>query len=285
MSKTEPKENLETKFEKLTIKNNFMFGAVMKNKRICKRVLECVLGIKIRDIKYPELEKSIDKSYDAKSIRLDVYVEDDDNTVYNIEMQTTDQKNLPKRTRYYQGMIDLNIIDKGAVYNTLKKSFVIFICDYDEFGKGRYIYTFRKKCIEVPDLELGDETTVIVLNTKGIVVDVDDELRRLLDYIGGKAPSDDLTRQMDDEVQKVRNNEDWRREYMTLLMRDNENLERGKEIGEMKKTVYAIREVNDENIGFVSRLLNVSEPFIYDVKELIKNNPEATDDEIAEKLI
>ena len=53
----------------------------------------------------------------------------------------------------------------------------------------------------------------------------------------------------------------------------------------MKKTVYAIREVNDENIGFVSRLLNVSEPFIYDVKELIKNNPEATDDEIAEKLI
>lgn len=97
--------------------------------------------------------------------------------------------------------------------------------------------------------------------------------------------SDDLTRQMDDEVQKVRNNEDWRREYMTLLMRDNENLERGKEIGEMKKTVYAIREVNDENIGFVSRLLNVSEPFIYDVKELIKNNPEATDDEIAEKLI
>ena len=43
----------------------------------------------------------------------------------------------------------------------------------------------------IPNLELGDETTVIVLNTKGVVVDVDDELKRLLDYIGGEKPSDE----------------------------------------------------------------------------------------------
>lgn len=56
-------------------------------------------------------------------------------------MQSTDKKNLPKRTRYYQGMIDLNIINKGEDYNKLKKSYVIFICDYDEFGLGRHIYS------------------------------------------------------------------------------------------------------------------------------------------------
>lgn len=71
---------------------------------------------------------------------------------------------------------------------------------------------------------------------------------------------------------------------MTLLMRDKENLERGKEIGTMT-TIVAAREVNEENIGIISRALHVSESFIYDVKELIKNNPEATDDEIVEKLI
>ena len=71
---------------------------------------------------------------------------------------------------------------------------------------------------------------------------------------------------------------------MTLLMRDKENLERGKEIGTMT-TIVAAREVNEENIGVISRALHVSESFIYDVKELIKNNPEATDDEIVEKLI
>ena len=51
--------------------------------------------------------------YDSKGIRLDVYVEDDKETIYNIEMQTSSNKNLPKRTRYYRGMIDLNILQTG----------------------------------------------------------------------------------------------------------------------------------------------------------------------------
>ena len=44
--------------------------------------------------------------------------------------------NLPKRMRYYQGMIDLNILEKGENYKNLKKSFVIFICTFDLFGLG-----------------------------------------------------------------------------------------------------------------------------------------------------
>ncbi len=43
------------------------------------------------------------------------------NSVYDIEMQTTLQKDLGKRTRYYQGMIDLNLIEKGAKYSKLKR--------------------------------------------------------------------------------------------------------------------------------------------------------------------
>lgn len=51
--------------------------------------------------------------------------------------------NLPKRMRYYQGMIDLNILEKGENYKNLKKSFVIFICTFDLFGLGR-MYTHLK---------------------------------------------------------------------------------------------------------------------------------------------
>ena len=88
----------------------------------------------------------MDFSYDSKSVRLDVYVEDEKNTVYNIEMQATSDKFLPLRIRYYHDMIDLNIIDKGELYSELKRSFVIFICTYDPFGKDRYIYTFDRSC-------------------------------------------------------------------------------------------------------------------------------------------
>lgn len=157
--------------EERSIKDNFVFGAVMQNPRKCKSLLECILGIKIRKIKYPELEKTIDKAIGSKSVRLDVYVEDEFDTIYNIEIQATNRKNLPKRSRYYQGIIDINIIDKGDDYKKLKKSYVIFICDYDEFGKGRHIYTFENMCLEEPGLRLGDDTVKIILNTKGTMDD------------------------------------------------------------------------------------------------------------------
>ena len=62
--------------EQLTIVDDFMFGAVMSNPKYCKPLLELVLGVKIRKIEYPELQKALNKRYGSKSIRLDVYVED-----------------------------------------------------------------------------------------------------------------------------------------------------------------------------------------------------------------
>ncbi len=111
-------------------------------------ILERALGIKISHIEYPKSQETIDISADAKSVRLDIYVEDGNNTVYNIEMQTTENKNLPKRTRYYQGMIDLNILEKGENYKDLKRSFVIFVCTFDLFGEGRKTSSGRLFCAD-----------------------------------------------------------------------------------------------------------------------------------------
>lgn len=69
--------------EEQTIKDDFMFGAVMTNPEICKLLLEHILGVKIRKLVYPELQKTIKHTMNGKSVRLDVYVEDDFHTVYN----------------------------------------------------------------------------------------------------------------------------------------------------------------------------------------------------------
>lgn len=160
------------KFEDLTISDDFMFGIVMRDPKYCKPFLETILNIKISRIEYPEDQKTINLSLDAKSIRLDVYVEDDFDTVYNIEMQNGHHKNLPKRTRYYQGMIDLNLLDKGMDYTQLKQSFVIFVCTFDPFHIGRHVYTVENRCVEDTNLLLNDATQKIILNTKGIFDDV-----------------------------------------------------------------------------------------------------------------
>lgn len=264
--------------EERSIKDNFVFGAVMQNPRKCKALLECILGIKIRKIKYPELEKTIDKAIGSKSVRLDVYVEDEFDTIYNIEIQATNRKNLPKRSRYYQGIIDINIIDKGDDYKKLKKSYVIFICDYDEFGKERHIYTFENMCLEEPGLRLGDDTVKIILNTKGTMDDVGEDVKELLHYIAGQEPKSELTRSLDAEVSRVKSSRKWRRKFMTLLMRDNEN----KTLGQYMKLVGQIRKINVNECKVASKFLDVDEEFIRDVIELLEEHPTMDDEEIAE---
>lgn len=98
----------QKKFEELELRDDFIFGKVMRNKALCKKTLEILLGIQIEDIDYPETQKAINITYQGKSVRLDVYVEDDKRSIYNAEMQQkSDEENirqLPKRSRYYQGI-------------------------------------------------------------------------------------------------------------------------------------------------------------------------------------
>ena len=73
--------------EELTVTDDFMFNAVMKNKEICIGLLERLLEIKIADIKYLEVQKSLKPYYNSKGVRLDVYVQGSDK-IFDIEVQT-----------------------------------------------------------------------------------------------------------------------------------------------------------------------------------------------------
>ncbi|MGN0484705.1 MAG: Rpn family recombination-promoting nuclease/putative transposase, partial [Lachnospiraceae bacterium] len=155
----------QKKYEELTITDDFMFCKIMTtHPRLCKHLLEMILKVKIKEIQFSESQKTIDLTADSKSVRLDVYVDDEKGTVYDIEMQTSSNFNLPKRSRYYQGMLDLNLLEKGVDYRQLPKTFVIFICTFDPFGKQLPIYTFSNRCHESDGLELGDETQKVFLN-------------------------------------------------------------------------------------------------------------------------
>lgn len=230
------------KFEELELKDDFMFGVVMRNPKYCKPFLETILNIKISRIEYPKSQEVIDLSADAKGVRLDIHVEDGKGTVYNVEMQASYKRALPKRMRYYQGMIDLNILEKGGSYHVLKQGLVIFVCTFDLFGKGRHMYTFENRCIQDLELGLGDGTVKVILNTKGTMDDVTPELKRLLNYIDGQEPEDDFTKELDQAVQSVRKNEKWRLDYMTLQMEYQEKFELGMEQGRKEGLQEGLKE-------------------------------------------
>lgn len=258
---------LEQTWEKLGITNDFMFGKIMQDTELCKELLQRILpDLKIDHIEYPELQKSIKTDIDAKGIRLDVYVKDKKGTVYTIEMQATDTKELPKRTRYYQGVIDLQLIEKGQTYNTLKPSYIIFICPFDVFEKGRHFYTFENICKEDKNLSLGDETTKIFLNADSNMDDVSKELKAFLDYVAGKKSEDTYVKKLEKAVKKARLNKEWRHEYMTLLMRERVAVEKGREEERKNIIIKMIKQ------GFTdSQILSVCDTSIEEIEDCKKS--------------
>ena len=207
-------------WEELTIQDNFLFQKVMRNKRLCQHLIEKILQIKIADITYPDTEKTIDIRLDSKSVRLDVYVKDDTGRVFDIEMQCTDEKDngLAKRTRYYQAMIDMDVLEKGDDYSALNPAYIIFICTFDAFDRGLPMYTFRNRCVEQNGIELNDEATKIFLNSKGDSEALDPDVRAFLRYVDGKAAEGVFVQEVDKEVRRVKQHDETRREYMTLAM-------------------------------------------------------------------
>lgn len=61
--------------------------------------------------------------------------------------------------------------------------------------------------------------------------DVSDDMKKFLEYIGGKMSDNLYVQELEAAVVEARKNKEWRHEFMTLEMRDRENLERGRIAG------------------------------------------------------
>jgi predicted transposase/invertase (TIGR01784 family) len=239
-----------------------------------------MLDIKIEKIKYIEVQKPIDVSVYAKSVRLDVYVKDDRHTIYNVEMQTSDTRELPKRSRFYQGIMDVNLISKGEYYKKLNESYVIFICTFDLFHKDRYRYTFKNVCTEDNSILLEDKTTKIFFNTKGVHGNISKELKSFFDYVEGNKCEAAFVKKLEQEIDKIKENDEWRQEYMTLLLRDQENIEQGREQGrEQGKELERLSQVarlikKGKAIEMITDFLGYDRGYVEKVKQLVEAYPD-----------
>lgn len=184
--------------------------------------------------------------------------------------------------RYYQGMLDINILEKGQDYTDLKKSFVIFICTYDPFGKEKYSYTFENRCISDHKLALGDEATKIVLNTKGTKGKASRELKQLLHFMDGMEPENDYTKELEQAVEEVKESEEWRREFMLMMERDRDHIK----IGRLADKVNIVRRFRNRNPEIaLTEIVEESLETISVILNLIDEHPEWDDERIAEEML
>ena len=252
--------------DELTLMDDYMFAQVMRDTRHLKPLLQFVLQVPIAKIELIEPQKTEKEGYDSKGIRLDLYVTDEQGVVYNVEVQTTSKKHLPKRMRYYQSTIDISILRPGVDYKELRKTFVIFICNYDPFGRNRYVYTFENICLEEPDLLFGDETVKVIVNTRGEIGEISEELKEVIRYLNDGTVSGQYSQELDTAVTAVKSNEERRLEYMTLAMHDmeirEEALEEGRQEGRQEGREEGFTKGKDEerlfNIRNAMKKLNLS---------------------------
>ena len=221
----------ETKFDDLTIQSNFMFKHVMGNKGLCQRFICNVMKCDVVDLEYIETEKELEPYFDSKCVRLDVIVVDRNNNRYNLEMQVrnvigkeTKLPLLPKRARYYQSVMDMDMLQKGQTYDKLSPLVLVFVCAFDLFKEGRYVYTFKSRCLENLDLELANDVTTMFLNANGVAGDVTPQMVNFLEYVKTQVPNDAYTRELEAEVARLKLDKEVRRKYMVLQaeLRDTE---------------------------------------------------------------
>ena len=227
----------------LTLMDDYMFGAVMQDEKLIRPLIEFILDIKIKSVTYIEPQRSMKSGFEAKGIRLDLYVEDENGVVYNVEVQTTRRKSLPRRMRYYQSVIDINVLSPGVDYAKLRQSYIIFICNHDPYGLGRYVYHFENRCVEQPDLPFGDDTVKVIVNTKGTVGTISDELREIIRYLDDGTVSGEYSRELEDAVNHVKSSEERRHEYMIMMVREQELIDQGVDIGRKNELLNSIRKL------------------------------------------
>ena len=268
-------QDLATKFANLTIQNDFIFKKVMSRKRICKHLLEELLQIEITDINYLEAEKTLEPEYTSRGIRLDIIVADDKNTHYNLEMQVKNNKNpdtdtyvLPKRSRYYQALLDIDLLQKGQPYDLLPPTFIIFICVFDFFEQDNYVYTFKKCCLENRELELPDEATTMILNTKGTHGDISKDLKSFYDYVNNHIVTTDFTKQIDDEISYLKLDTKVRREFMLMEARLLDERREGIAEGEANANIATAKRMMAKGCYSLEDIAELTNLSLADVEKL-----------------
>ena len=232
----------------LTIKDNFLFGAVMCVEENCKGFLEMVLGFSISSVVVSK-EKSMIYHPEYKGVRLDIYAEDENRTHCNVEMQVKKKTALGKRSRYYHSQMVMEALASGEDYETLPDTFVIFVCDFDPFGEHLYCYTFGNECRENKNAKLDDGSYTIFLSTKGEnEEEVPVELVRFLKFATADLEEseedfqDELVKQFQETIHSIKTDREMGERYMIFEEMLREEKQEGRLEGRIEGRIEATRE-------------------------------------------
>lgn len=284
------------KLQELTLFDKFLFDETMDIPEAHEAVLQIIFGDDNLKLLTPaQTEKEIRTTPWLRSIRLDVYAIDQEKRIYNTEAQKAEKKDLVKRSRFYQSLIDSSLLEPGEInFNQMNDTCIIMITPFDLFGEGRYQYTFRSRCDENPALSMEDGAIRIFLNSHGKnPEEVSPELIEFLKYMEStdaalaENSANEKLKKIHKHVSQIKASEEIGVKYMQKWEEKVLDIEKGREEGRILTEISVARFQfeNKRPAEDTAKILKLSVNDIKKMEELFRAYPEEKDIQIAARVL
>lgn len=240
--------------------SDLIFEWVMEDDENSLQILRAILPeLNIVKIHRPETQHEIKFPDQQRGVQFDVLIEDDKHRLYEVEMQVENNEDIGKRLRYYQSTLDAEALIKGTVgFSTLKETYVICLCAFDPFKKGKRRYVIRDHDDEDLTTEIDTGATKVVVNAKGTHGKITRDLEAIINVMNEQPdPGNRLAQRLRREIDVYNRDHERRRKLMNYEMRLQEKWENGVKVGVAKG--LAKGEVKGKVEGTLSTVTKVIE--------------------------
>lgn len=176
--------------QRLNLTDDVLFSEVMKYADACEYLMGRIMN---KSIKIKRLENEPQnfvqyaiRNIEGHSVCLDVYAEDSEGKICNIEMQKTNQDDIRRRLRMNGSLMDCRILEKGVEYDKLPETYLLCITGYCQFKSKQVKHEIKSFVNGDPDQPYDNGVHIIYVNT---VYSDDSELSKLMTYFKNSDPN------------------------------------------------------------------------------------------------
>ena len=224
-------ERYKEKIKHFTIMNDIFMRNVLKETACTEYILQVIMNR--TDLKV--IDQTLQKDYknlQGRSAILDCVAKDAENNHFNVEIQGENDGASPKRARYHCGLLDMNLLNPGELFDSLPETYIIFITKNDVLGYNQPISHIQRRIKETEDI-FQDGQHILYVNSKK---HDDTELGRLMHDLHCKEADKMYSNVLSARVQQLKETEEGVNQMCQELEEIyNEGVERGEQSGELKK--------------------------------------------------
>lgn len=245
-------------YELRLMDDDFMSQVFDNNIEATQLVLNIILGDKKFKVKSVTSQKEY-KNVEGRTIKLDIYAEDENGIPFDIEIQRADRGAVPQRARFHSSMLDTKSLDKGDSFSALKETYVIFITENDVLKCGLPIYEIDRTVKQTGEL-FGDGSHILYVNGK---YSGNDDIGKLMHDFRCKNASDMNFKQLAEKVKYFKEDEGGRGSMCKIM----EDLQKAAQIEERNDIAVNLLKIGKLSVSEIAESTGLTVEEVENIKK------------------